>query len=252
MIFISDTSTERCQVIVAEGNELRASLELNTGLQHGSTYQVAIAKVMELANIKPEDIDVWAVVTGPGSYTGLRIAVAATKMYAYLYDKPCVEINALEARAWTLLGRKKREQKILAAPILDARNERCWSGLYRWEDEHPVSLRETISGPVKDLMEEIKKEDFTELRVGGLKVPKTTKELLEHYFPGKYSLDLGGFYAEDLVQAAAYKVAQKDFVTADELAVHYYSLSQAERQLAQKKGGKLDLPKPEFIHDDSH
>lgn len=249
MIFLSDTSTERCFVMLADQGKHLASLELNTGLQHGSTYQVALEALLETVGLEPAEIDVWACITGPGSFTGLRMAVAATKVYAYLHNKPCIAVNALEARAQTLLrhGRKPHEN-ILALPLLDARNERAWSGLYASDK----TLREVQADPVRDLLHELADEDlaFDRLAVGGIKIPQTTQEQLETYFPGRYSLDVNsGLNPEDLARHLQDKLDRGETIDPQELQVSYFSLSQAERELNKREGREVKLPLPEIRSD---
>lgn len=235
--------------MLADQGKLIASLELNTGLQHGSTYQVALETLLETVGLKPSEIDVWACVTGPGSFTGLRMAVAATKIYAYLHNKPTIAVNALEARAHTLLRQGSRpRERVLALPLLDARNERAWAGLYAPDE----TLQDVQAGPIGEILQSLAEEnyDVDRLAVGGIKIPETTVELLETYFPGRYSLDLGnGLNAEDLAKHLQDKLERGETLDPQELQVSYFSLSQAERELSKREGRDVTLPLPEMRSD---
>lgn len=249
MIFLSDTSTERCFVMLADEGKCIASLELNTGLQHGSTYQVAVEKLLETVHLKPANIDVWACVTGPGSFTGLRMAVAATKVYAYLHKKLCIAVNALEARAQTLLTQgTKPGEAVLALPILDARNERAWTALYT----PTQTLKEVEAGPIAEILHELAQEHhtFDRLAIGGIKIPQTTKDLLETYFPGRYSMDVGrGLNPDDLALHLQAKLERGEVQDPQDLQVTYFSQSQAERELSKREGKEVTLPLPEIRSD---
>jgi tRNA threonylcarbamoyladenosine biosynthesis protein TsaB len=75
------------------------------------------------------EIDVFAVAAGPGSFTGLRVGIAAVKGWAEVYGKPIASVSALEAVAV-----QSRSQAPLLVPVLDARRSQVYYGLYRRSD----------------------------------------------------------------------------------------------------------------------
>jgi tRNA threonylcarbamoyladenosine biosynthesis protein TsaB len=79
----------------------------------------------ELA-LRMEDFDLFAVVAGPGSFTGLRVGLAAVKGWAEVYRKPIAAVSALEA-----VAAQAREAGLFVVPVLDARRSQIYFGVYR-------------------------------------------------------------------------------------------------------------------------
>ena len=75
-----ETSTKQCSVALAHKGELLASrILLNDSFSHSEKLHLFISEVLQEAKLKSADLDAVAVSKGPGSYTGLRIGVAAAK-----------------------------------------------------------------------------------------------------------------------------------------------------------------------------
>ena len=89
-----------------------------------------------------EQIDLYAVAAGPGSFTGLRVGLTAVKAWAEVYGKPITPVSGLEAIASEALlaenGRGPTHQ--FFAPFLDARRGYVFGGLYRRRAAHTARL----------------------------------------------------------------------------------------------------------------
>jgi tRNA threonylcarbamoyladenosine biosynthesis protein TsaB len=85
--------------------------------------------------IKVSDFDVFAVNAGPGSFTGLRVGLAAVKGWAEVFSKPIVAVSGLEAVAAQASAAPRGR---LIAPLLDAHRGQIYAALYRLRDSHPV------------------------------------------------------------------------------------------------------------------
>ncbi len=136
-----------------EGESLRSELTFNAPKSHGEQLVPLIDRVLLQAGIEAGELDAVAVSCGPGSFTGLRIGVAAAKALAFATGKGLFGISTLEALAHNL-----RPRPGLAAAMLDARHGEVYAGLYRlWQGEpgleRPVPLLEPSIGPIKDWLE---------------------------------------------------------------------------------------------------
>ncbi|WP_419349001.1 tRNA (adenosine(37)-N6)-threonylcarbamoyltransferase complex dimerization subunit type 1 TsaB, partial [Acinetobacter baumannii] len=78
-----------------------------------------------------EAIDRFVVAQGPGSYTGLRIAVTTAKSFAWTMGKELVGISSL-----ALLAGNVQETTALIVPLFDARRDNVFAGVYQWQDQH--------------------------------------------------------------------------------------------------------------------
>ncbi len=120
-ILAIDSSALAGSVAVTDGDRLLAQTFVNTSNTHSETLLPMAAEVLGRAGLTADDIDLFAVTTGPGSFTGVRIGVSMAKGIAFGKNKPCVGVSTLDA-----LARGLKELKGIIIPVMDAR--RC--GLY--------------------------------------------------------------------------------------------------------------------------
>ena len=99
-IFAVDTSARSASVAIVEEGAIKGEYFINTMLTHSETLMPMTELLFKSTKCELKDIDVFAVNDGPGSFTGLRIGIAAVKGMAYAVGKPCVGISALESMAY--------------------------------------------------------------------------------------------------------------------------------------------------------
>jgi len=102
-ILALETSAKAVSAAVAEDGVLLASGYLNTGLTHSRTLMPIVEAMLKNADLCMEDIGAVAVASGPGSFTGIRIGVAAAKGLAFAAGIPVVGVSTLEAMARNLI-----------------------------------------------------------------------------------------------------------------------------------------------------
>lgn len=139
----SSAKTASC-AIVEDGRVL--CLEYcNTGLTHSVTLLPMVQAALERCGFTPRDIDAYAVTCGPGSFTGIRIGVAAVKGLAAVNDTPCVGVSTLEAAAYPLRG-----LNCTAVAVMDARRSQVYTarfectggGITRLCEDNAIALQE--------------------------------------------------------------------------------------------------------------
>jgi tRNA threonylcarbamoyladenosine biosynthesis protein TsaB len=99
LILSVDTSSPYASFAITIENRVVASLGGGSGAPHSRTFFANISTLLQLAGLKIEEIDVFAAATGPGSFTGLRVGLAAIKGLARTFDKPAIGINSIDALA---------------------------------------------------------------------------------------------------------------------------------------------------------
>ena len=124
-ILAIDTSGPAASCAVMRDGTLVRSTLMNCGLTHSETIMPAVDQALEAAGLRCADIDCFAAVAGPGSFTGVRIGVCAVKGLAHAVDRPCARIHALEALAMNAYGFEG-----LCCPILDARRGQVYCAAY--------------------------------------------------------------------------------------------------------------------------
>ena len=121
-----DTSTTIGSIGLLVNQEPIAEHTLDITQNHSSRLMPAIKTVLEWGNLNIRDIDAFAVAIGPGSFTGIRIAVATAKSICYAIKKPILAISTLEAIAYNL-----RYSNQLICPILDARQDQVYTAIFQ-------------------------------------------------------------------------------------------------------------------------
>lgn len=137
-ILIIDTALERGGVGLYQNHEALGVLYNESQRDHAGFVQPAIDQIMKNTGVALTDIDVVAVVAGPGSYTGLRVGLSTAKGLCYALDKQLILINTLDAMA--LASIKAMDGKnFYYVPMIDARREDVFTGLYDNQRQLEVS-----------------------------------------------------------------------------------------------------------------
>ncbi len=141
LILHIETATNICSVALSKGEDLIAIRESNEDKSHGALLSVFMDEVLKEGQTLPTDLHAISVSKGPGSYTGLRIGVSATKGFGYALNLSIIGMDTLLALA---IGAKssnyfkdliKRYPNLLLCPLLDARRMEVYSGFYTLENK---------------------------------------------------------------------------------------------------------------------
>lgn len=150
-ILAFETSAKAGSVALTEKGVLLAENYCNTGLTHSQTLMVMAQDLLKSCGLTPADVEAVAVAAGPGSFTGVRIGVAAAKGLAWGADLPCYGVSTLEAMA-TGLG--VHDGYVL--PVMDARRSQVYNAIFRAEGGNLTRVTEDRAIALSDLAEEIK------------------------------------------------------------------------------------------------
>jgi tRNA threonylcarbamoyladenosine biosynthesis protein TsaB len=142
LILNIETATTVCSVALAKDGQLLGVKESNTKNSHSSVLILFIDEVIKKADVSLPDIDAVAVSEGPGSYTGLRIGVAAAKGLCYALEKPLIGVRTLQAMANGMSHRNSIVNPLhaLYCPMIDARRMEVFCAIF---DEKGKEIRET-------------------------------------------------------------------------------------------------------------
>lgn len=99
IILAIDTSSPEASLAISSAENIVATLTIRNNRPHSQTLFSQIATLLQLAEIKIQDISAFAVATGPGSFTGLRVGLAAIKGLADSLNKPCLGVDSLDLLA---------------------------------------------------------------------------------------------------------------------------------------------------------
>ncbi len=132
MILLIDTAQETGKVALAKEGRVILFEENKIAKEHASWLHPAIGRIMAGAKISIRDLSAVAVVAGPGSYTGLRVGMAAAKGFCYALKIPLITANSLVLMA-KAMKKEALEHEALICPMIDARRDEVFTALYQFE-----------------------------------------------------------------------------------------------------------------------
>lgn len=223
-----DSSAKSASVAVTENGRVLSSFFVNTGLTHSQTLMPMIDNALKCADISLDNIDLIAVNKGPGSFTGIRIGVAAAKGIADTAGIKCCGVSTLLSMSYNLLP-----FNCIICAVMDARCSQVYTALFKNNDGHIERIMNDCAMAVSDLSDRLK--EFTEniILVGDgadlcFRHFKDTIDNIsiatEQY---KYQNAIGVCYA-------ASEINETEYINGYKLIPEYLRLPQAERELQNK------------------
>lgn len=116
--------------IVDDAEGLISEVKVNVNIAYAERLMPSIEWLLNASGISIKEIDAFAVSIGPGSFTGLRIGLSTAKGFAFATGKPLIPVPTLDAFARTLPF-----CQTLICPMLDARKNQVYAGLYKWDND---------------------------------------------------------------------------------------------------------------------
>lgn len=130
-------------VALVDGDTVIAEQMLNTKITHSERLIPSIKAILETAGVKLAEIDAFAASIGPGSFTGLRVGLAAAKGFAYALKKPIVGISSLKSLAYNMYG-----CELVVVSLIDARRGEYYISAGRFKGcRLNVILDDTVMPP---------------------------------------------------------------------------------------------------------
>jgi tRNA threonylcarbamoyladenosine biosynthesis protein TsaB len=129
---------------------LFSEVRLNVKSTHSERLMTEIDHILKQSGVEINDMDVFAVAIGPGSFTGLRIGLSTVKGFSFATGKPIVAVSTLEALAWNL-----PYCLYPVCTILDARKKEVYAALFQWQEEDFTMLMDDTSVKIDVLLEKI-------------------------------------------------------------------------------------------------
>lgn len=129
LILNIDTATEKASICLAQDGKMLALAENVSPKEHATWLHPAVEQMMRDAGYHLRDLDAVAVTSGPGSYTGLRVGMAAAKGFCYALDIPFIAEDTLRTMAFA--AKEQQVQTDFLCPMIDARRMEVFTALYR-------------------------------------------------------------------------------------------------------------------------
>ena len=228
-ILAFETSAKAASVALLEENKLLGESYQNTGLTHSQTLMVMAEDLLKQCGLTMKDVTAVAVAEGPGSFTGVRIGVAAAKGFAWGAELPCYGVSTLEAMAMSL----GIYQGYVCA-CMDARRAQLYNALFyvNYGKLERVSPDRAIS--LEDLGKELMELEGPIFLAGDgamLAMRTLSCEIDKLVLPPEHRIHQR---ATGVALLAAEKIAAGQPGDGNALTPNYLRLSQAERERAER------------------
>ncbi len=232
-ILAVDTSATAASVCIAEENKIIGESFINTALTHSQTLIPMVEQLLDNTNTSLKDVDAIAVNAGPGSFTGVRIGVAAVKGLAFADNIPCISISTLECMAYNMLG-----SDCIVCAAMDARCSQVYNALFKVSGEQVERICADRALSLDELAHDLQRFNQPIVLVGD------GAEICVKYFENssvnaKLAPVNKRIQTASSTACAAIKEALRgNTVSAEELMPTYLRLPQAQRELNKKLGVK--------------
>lgn len=161
LILAFETSAKAASAALLDGTKLLAESYQNTGMTHSQTLMVMTEDMLNQCSKTVSDIDAVAVAKGPGSFTGIRIGIAAAKGFAWGREIPCYGVSTLEAMAASL-----GIYDGYVCPVMDARRSQVYNALFSANCGKLTRIRNDRAISLQELGEDVKNLDKPVFLVG--------------------------------------------------------------------------------------
>ena len=230
LLLAFETSAKAASAALFEEGKLLGESYQNTGLTHSQTLMVMAEDLLKQCGKTPADVTHVAVAAGPGSFTGVRIGVAAAKGFAWGRQLPLCGVSTLEAMALTLGAWEGT-----VCPVMDARRSQVYNALFRAEGGTLTRLREDRAISLEELGRELREIPGTIYLVGDGSdlTHRTLKDTVPNLAtPPEHRRHQR---ASGVALAAVKQIEGGEACDAASLTPNYLRLSQAERERLEKQ-----------------
>ncbi|MBE6963594.1 MAG: tRNA (adenosine(37)-N6)-threonylcarbamoyltransferase complex dimerization subunit type 1 TsaB [Ruminococcaceae bacterium] len=160
-ILALETSAKAVSAAVTEDGKVLCSGYQDTGLTHSRTLMPIVEHILKNTGLSVADMDAIAVAAGPGSFTGIRIGIAAAKGLAFAAEKPCIGVSTLSAMARNVAF---CDGLIICA--MDARRNQIYNALFEAKDGVLTRLTPDRAIALAELAEELRTDTRPKIVVG--------------------------------------------------------------------------------------
>lgn len=232
-ILAVESSAGPASCAVYEDGKVLASSYINVKLKHSQTLLPMIDAMLKNSGVGIDDIDMLAVAAGPGSFTGIRIGVAAVKGIAFARGIPCVGVSTLAAMAHMAAAFNFDG---IVCPAMDARCTQVYTAMFECRGKTITRLTEDSALMIEELKNQIISTKKSVLFIGDGAL-LCYNAICQHC--SNVYIAPEPFRFQNAVGVAMQAANEPEkAVSADRLVPIYLRLPQAERELKRKMGAK--------------
>lgn len=223
ILAFDSTATVATAAVRKNGSTL-GEFSVNAGNTHSTTLLPMAEQLMKSCSLTFDDIDIYALAQGPGSFTGVRIGAAVVKGLAFKNETPCVGVSTLEALAYSLRGIKGT-----LCPCMNARREQVYTAIFKSDGKTVHRVTEDMAISVEELRERLSSYDDVYFCGDGYFL---VEGLTENITPEGLRCQSAASVAA--VAERIYEESEDKSFPPDSLAPTYLRLPQAERERLER------------------
>lgn len=218
-------------VAILTDDEITAEYTVNFKKTHSQTLLPMIDEISKVIELDLDTIDAIAVSGGPGSFTGLRIGSATAKGLGLALDKPLINVKTIDAMAYQCFS-----SKYLICPIMDARRNQVYTGIYYFENDRFITLMEQCAVDMNELISKLNCQNKEVIFLGdGVLVQKNNIEnniTVPYCFAPSF---MARARAASVAELGRHYYIEGKMENARDHKPNYLKVSQAERELQERQ-----------------
>ena len=227
LILAIDTSTRSGSIALLRDSEILAEISAREDTPYSTRLFRDLELLQSRAKFSMNQIDLFAVAAGPGSFTGLRVGLTAVKGWAEVHGKPIAAVSGLEAIA--AQGNASHE---MTSPFLDARKGHVFSSTYR-RGPGPSRTLELVGEEalltIEEFLHQVKLNYVTQPASLVSATPEILpRELVQTILPGAQIEQVSASLAPAIGRLGFDRAARGNLVNALNLDANYIRRSDAE------------------------
>lgn len=214
-----DTTSKVSSIALYDSDKgVIAQNRVQVKMTHSDTLMVLIDNLFKESSLKIGDVDRIAVGIGPGSFTGIRIGVGTAKGLSYSGNIDIVGVNTID-----ILAENISETEKYIIPIIDAKKERVFYSVYKYESGKKVRIEKYRDRNINEILEEFKEKEVIFTGDGTIAYAEIIKSA-----GSNFETDLDSNCLVNSVNLC--KIAQEsEIISVHLLEPEYIAKSQAER-----------------------
>ena len=121
-----DSSSQTLSAALLKGENVVIEAHTDTCIHHTVSIISFVESILKASGVLLQEVDLFSIITGPGSFTGLRVGISTVKGFAYAYDKPVAAVSSLFALAHNIEG-----STMPICVMIDAKQSMVYAALYQ-------------------------------------------------------------------------------------------------------------------------
>lgn len=228
-ILAIDTSGNVASASLIDEQKVIGEININYKQNHSVTIVPIIDYLLNMVDVDLKNIDFLACTCGPGSFTGLRIGAATIKAIAHVFNKKIIPISTLEVLAYNVFMTDK-----FIVPIIDAKAERIFAGIYIWENNKLKNIYKDQATTIRDILDYIKKNTIDPIFIGDGSI--IYKSIIKEYFNEENFVPIGFNMqkSSSLGNLAIDYAKENKFVDYNNFYIDYIRKPQAQREMEER------------------